>query len=97
MGKKEMFNRAYKQPLTKSHSKEDISKLSGIPVRILDEVYDRGIKAHESASGYIKKKVAPQQYAYGRVYGFAYAMKNGTPEYDTDLAVKARRAKKQNK
>ena len=89
-----MFNRAYKQPITKSHSKEDISKLTGISKSILDEVFDRGLKAYESASEYIKKRVAPQQYAYGRVYGFAYAMKNGTPEYDTDLALKVRKMKR---
>tara|TARA_R110000868_G_scaffold146067_4_gene366701 strand:+ start:2189 stop:2473 length:285 start_codon:yes stop_codon:yes gene_type:complete len=94
MGKKEMFNRAYKQAITKSHSKEDISKLTGISKGILDEVFDRGLKAYESASAYIKKRVAPQQYAYGRLYGFAYGMKRGTPEYDTDLAVKVRRKNK---
>ena len=45
---KQKFNEKYNQPLNKSNSKKDISKLTGIPMKILDEVYDRRLGAHRS-------------------------------------------------
>ena len=45
---KQKFNKKYKQPLNQSNSKKDISKLTGIPMSILDAVYDRGIGAHKT-------------------------------------------------
>ena len=38
---KQKFNLKYKQPKNQPNSKKDISKLTGIPMKILDQVYDR--------------------------------------------------------
>ena len=81
---KEKFNKRYGQPLNKSNSKKDISKLTGISMSILDKVYDRGLAAHKnnpqsvrSLSGKkvggksLKGKMSAQQWAMARVYSFA--------------------------
>ena len=39
---KQKFNEKYKQPKNQPNSKKDISKLTGIPMSILDDVCDRG-------------------------------------------------------
>lgn len=83
---KQKYNRMVKQPLNTSNSKQDISSKTKIPIKILDEVYDRGVKAS------MKKRVVPQAYAMVRVYNFAYHFKQGGLEFDTDLATKARKA-----
>ena len=81
---KEKFNKRYRQPLNKSNSKKDISKLTGISMSILDKVYDRGLAAHKnnpqsvrSLSGKkvggksLKGKMSAPQWAQARVYSFA--------------------------
>tara|TARA_R110000772_G_scaffold25718_2_gene66837 strand:+ start:11176 stop:11442 length:267 start_codon:yes stop_codon:yes gene_type:complete len=66
------FNKRYKQPLNKSNSKKDISKLTGISMSILDKVYDRGMGAFRSNPGSVRPSVkSPQQWAQARVYSFA--------------------------
>ena len=45
---KEKYNVKYKFPRGTAHSKRDISRTTGIPVSILDEVYDRGVGARKS-------------------------------------------------
>ena len=80
---KQKFNEKYKQPLNQSNSKKDISKLTGIPMKILDEVYDRGLGAHRSnpesvrsLSGKkvggksLKGKMSAQQWSMSRIYSF---------------------------
>jgi len=89
---KQKYNRLMKQPLNTPNSKQDISSKTKIPIKILDEVYDRGIKAHSSLSAAMKKKIPAQAYAMGRVYTFAYHFKQGGLEFDNDLATKARKA-----
>lgn len=91
---KQKYNRMVKQPLNTPNSKQDISNKTKIPVSILDKVYDRGLEAHNKLSQSMKKRVAPQAYAMGRVYTFAYHFKQGGLEFDNDLATKARKLKK---
>jgi hypothetical protein len=43
---RERFLKKHGLPLSTSLSKEEISKLSGVPIKALDEVYDRGIGAY---------------------------------------------------
>jgi hypothetical protein len=81
---KEKFNKRYGQPLNKSNSKKDISKLTGISMSILDKVYDRGLGAHKSnpqrvrslsgkkvGGSSLKGKMSAPQWAMARVYSFA--------------------------
>ena len=45
---KQKFNLKYKQSKNEPNSKKDISRLTGIPMRILDKVYDRGVGARKT-------------------------------------------------
>ena len=86
---KHLFNQRFKQPKEKSNTKSEISKLTKIPVSILNQVYDRGLKAYEKEGSYMKKRVAAQQYAFGRVYSFAYqATSSAEIKHDLDLYKK---------
>ena len=38
----------YKQPKNQSNGKDDISRLTKIPMKILDDVYDRGVGAYKT-------------------------------------------------
>lgn len=102
---KQKFNMKYKQDKNKANSKADIIKLTGIPRRILDEVYDRGLAAHKnnpqsvrSVSGKkiggksLKGKMSAQQWAMARIYSFV--MKGPTwRTADKDIADKVRKLK----
>ena len=69
---KQKFNKRYKQPLNKSNSKKDISKLTGISMSILNKVYDRGMGAYRTNPSSVRPSVkSPQQWAMARVYSFA--------------------------
>ena len=71
------FNKRYKQPLNKSNSKKDISKLTGISMSILNQVYDRGLGAHKTNPHSVRnvkgvkggpgKKMSANQWAMARV------------------------------
>jgi len=102
MTNKEEFNKRHKQAPSKSNSKTDISKLSGISVKILDEVYDRGVGAYKTnpesvrtkagkknASAPMSKKMSKEQWAMARVYSFVNKVEGKRKlNHDTDLAKK---------
>ena len=103
MTNKMKFNKKYKQPLNTANGKDDIVRLTGIPKKILDEVYDRALMAHKnnpqsvrSLSGKkvggksLKGKMSAQQWSMARVY--AFVMKGKTWQTaDSDLADKVRK------
>ncbi len=101
---KQKFNKKYKQPLNQSNSKKDISKLTGIPMSILDAVYDRGIGAHKTNRASVRnvkgvkggagKKMSAQAWAMGRVYSFVTKQSGTWGKADKDLADKVRRLKR---
>ncbi len=78
---KQKFNKRYNQPLNKSNSKKDISRLTGISMSILNKVYDRGLGAHRSnpqsvrnikgVKGGAGPKMSAPQWAMARIYSFA--------------------------
>ena len=102
---KQKFNMKYKQPKNQANSKKDMSRLTGIPIKILDEVYDRGLAAHKSnpesvrsLSGKkiggksLKGKMSAQQWGFSRLYSFL--VKGPTwKTADKDLADKVRKLK----
>ena len=53
---KQKFNKKFGQDKEKSNSKSQISKLSGIPKSILDDVYDRGIGAYKTQPTSVRAK-----------------------------------------
>ena len=83
---KEKFNKRYKQPLDKSNTLNNMSKLSGISKDILQQVYDRGIGAYKTnlSSVRLKKdfskdpdlrkgasmRLSKEQWAIARTYAF---------------------------
>jgi len=93
---KQKFNRKYKQPLNQPNSKKDISKLTGIPMSILDDVFDRGIGAYKTNRASVRPSVkSKEQWAMGRVYSFVMKQPGTWGKADADLArkVKAKRIK----
>ena len=103
---KEKFNKKFKQEKDTSNSKSKMSKLTGIPKSILDDVYDRGVGAYKSnpqsvrmkgtfkknVKAPLSKKLSKEQWAIARVY--AFIMKTLNPRepqnQDKDLIKKAR-------
>jgi hypothetical protein len=87
------FNKKYKQPLNTANGKDDISRLTGIPMKILDDVYDRGVGAFKNNRAAVRPSVkSAEQWAMARVY--AFVMKGKTYRTaDKDLADKLRKKK----
>ena len=93
MTNKNKFNIKYKQPKDQPNSKKDISKLTGIPIKILDEVYDRGVGAFKTNRSVVRPSVkSPEQWAMARVYAFVVKGKTWQTA-DKDLADKVRKKK----
>ena len=91
---KHKFNEKYKQPKNQANSKKDISKLTGIPMKILDDVFDRGVGAYKSNPGSVRPSVkSPEQWAFGRIYSFVMKQKGTWGKADKDLADKVRKKK----
>lgn len=91
---KQKFNKRYKQPLNQPNSKKDISKLTGISMSILDDVYYRGMGAYKTNPGSVRRSVtSPQQWAMARVYSFAVGGKTRQTA-DKDLWAKHKKKKK---
>ena len=79
----------------KGYSIRELSKITGVPRRILQDVYNRGIGAYKTnpksvrMKGSFKKgidapmalKLSPEQWAYARVYSFL----DGNKKHDNDL------------
>ena len=68
---KQKFNKKYKFPLDKPHSKDDISKITGINRKLLDTIWDRGYNDYALAE-INKKKIPRGAYAMAYVYNYAY-------------------------
>ena len=91
---KQKFNEKYKQPKNQANSKKDISKLTKIPMSILDDVFDRGVGAYKSNPSSVRPSVkSKEQWAMGRVYSFVMKQKGTWGKADKDLADKVRKKK----
>ncbi len=104
---KEKYNAKYGFPKGTAHSKKDISKKTGIPVRILDAVYDRGTGAWKTNPESVRNattgkktgtksrrgKMTKEQWSFGRVYSFVTKQKGTWGGADKDLADKVKKLK----
>ena len=91
---KQKFNRKYKQKLNEPNSKKDISRLTGIPMSILDKVFDRGVGAYKTNRASVRPSVkSPEQWAMGRVYSFVMKQPGTWGKADKDLADKVKKKK----
>lgn len=63
------FNRKYKQPLNKSNSLKDISRLTGYKLSGLRTIYNKGVGAYKTNPQSVRRNVkSPEQWAMARVY-----------------------------
>ena len=102
MSNKQEFNKRFKQPKDQSNSKQDISRLTGISMKILDEVISRGHGAWESSPSSVRRvkgvKMSKERWGYSRLYSFVNKM-TGSKElnHDLDLAEKIKKQKQKQK
>jgi hypothetical protein len=106
---KDRYNTKYGFPKGTSHSKRDISKTTGIPMSILNEVYDRGLGARRSnpqsvrrvsdgkktGTNTLKGKYSGPAWAQSRIFSFVMKRPGTWGKADKDLAdkVKAKKIK----
>jgi len=68
---KQKFNKMFNQDKDKSNSKAAMVKLTGIPKKVLDDVYDRGVGAFKTNPSSVRPQVtSEEQWATARVYAF---------------------------
>jgi hypothetical protein len=99
---RQKFFKKHNIPLDESLSLKEMSKLSGFPVKALEEVRDRGFGAHRNniesvrVKGSFKKdpsapassKLSAEQWAGGRLY--AFLMKTPKVFYGADADIAER-------
>ena len=101
---KQQFNKRYGFTHTNSHSIQELSKLTGIPLKILNEINNRGKRAWAQNIKSVKKKekiekkenlpinkskLSANQWGMTRVYAFINTLHKGTTLYnDADLGEK---------
>ena len=104
---KDKYNAKYKFPKGTSHSRSDIAKKTGIPLRILTEVYKRGQGARRSnpqsvrsatsgkkiGGASLRGKMSAAQWGQARVYSFVMKQPGTWGKADKDLADKVRKLK----
>ena len=66
---KQQFNKKHKQPLNKSNSLKDISKLSGYELKGIKVIFEKGKGAFKSNPQSVRPHIkSPEAWAYARVY-----------------------------
>jgi len=104
---KQRYNAKYGFPKDQSNSKAKISKTTGIPKRILDKVYDRGVGARRTNPESVRQvgtgkkvggkslrgKMSAEQWGMGRVYSFVMKQSGTWGRADKDLAEKVKKKK----
>jgi len=82
---KQQFNKRHGFNKDEAHSKQEISKISKIPMKIIDEVFDRGVGAFRT-SGPNRSNMTPQSWGQARIYAFVNKIEKGSKmNQDTDL------------
>jgi len=81
------FKKKHNIPLTEGLSLPEIAKLSKMPVKALQEVFNRGIGAYKTNPSSVRPQVkSPEQWAYARVYSFV--MRRATTFGGADKDIK---------
>jgi len=65
---KQKFNRKYKQPLDKSNSLNDISRLTGYKKSGLQTIYNKGVGAFKTNPQSVRPGMTKESWAMARVY-----------------------------
>ncbi len=98
---RDKFIKKYKLDKTASYNVKDIAKITGIKLKIIQQVYNRGVGAYKTnptsvrskdgdkrPSGYsVANRMTKEQWGYGRVFGFVMGNKKqvGKDKPDYDL------------
>mgnify|MGYP003132535281 CR=1 FL=1 len=100
---KQKYNKKYGFSKDQSHSKKDISKKTGIPMRILNEVAKRAGGAYtnnpssvrnvKGVKGGAGKKMSMNAWKFARIYSFVMKAPGTWGKSDKDLADEVRKLK----
>lgn len=83
------FKKKHNIDPSESLSLSQIAKLSGFPMKALQEVYNRGIGAYKTNPESVRPQVqSKEQWAYSRLYAFVMKTKKVFYGADKDIAVK---------
>lgn len=94
MTNKNKFNKKYKQKRDQPNSKADMVRLTGIPKRLLDKVYYRGIGAYKTNPKSVRPSVkSKEQWAIARLYSFLMKAPGTRGRADKDIADEVRKLK----
>lgn len=98
MTNKDEWNKRHKFKKGESHSKTEISKVSKVPKKVLDDVYDRGVGAFKTNPSSVRPNVkSKEQWAMGRVYSFVNKLEGKKKlNHDKDLVPKIPKYKNKN-
>ena len=82
---KQKFNKKFKQDKDESNSLAKMTRLTGIPKKILEDVYDRGVGAYKTNPTSVRPQVkSEEQWAYARVYAFIMKAYTGKEKINQD-------------
>ncbi len=91
---KQKFNKKYKQKRDQPNSKADMVRLTGIPKRLLDKVYYRGIGAFKTNRASVRPSVkSKEQWAIARIYSFLMKQSGTWGKADKDIADQVKKLK----
>jgi len=78
------------------HSKAEVSRVSKIPIRIINEVFKRGVGAFETNPQSVRPQVtSAEQWGWGRIYSFINKLEGKKKlNHDLDLAEKVLKKKR---
>ena len=94
MTNKNKFNKKYKQKRDQPNSKADMVRLTGIPKRLLDKVYYRGIGAYKTNPKSVRPSVkSKEQWGISRIYSFLMKQPGTWQKADKDIADEVRKLK----
>jgi len=81
------FKKKHGIPKGEGLSLKEIAKLSKMPLKALQEVYNKGIGAYKTNPTSVRPQVkSAEQWAYGRVY--AFVMKTKKVYYGADDSIR---------
>ena len=84
-----VFKRKHGIPITQSLSLKEIATLSGMPIKALQEVYNKGIGAYKTNPESVRPMVqSKEQWAVARVYSFVMKRKTTFGGVDKHIATK---------
>ena len=83
------FKKLHNIPTNQSLSISEIAKLSKMPVKALNEVFNKGVGAYHTNPASVRPMVhSPEQWAMARIYSFVMKRKGTYGGVDKHIAIK---------